>query len=692
MDFVRKFFSVPGRLKGLVIACLVITLSVVLTTRVSRGSFERIGWPLYDFWQRTTAKPAGKEVVVVAITQRSIDEFRDNPDLKLGWPWPREVYGPFLETASRLKAQSVTFDLLYDTPSVYGKADDESFHASIRSFLQQNPEARVVFPAPTANAFQKPNPTILGDLDTKFTYGAVNIPLEEDGVYRRVLRAFDGTDARKYPSLGEAAVRGRELLDALEESENKEVNRRPRSTLLRFYQKDSLEVVDIVDLFRLYRVEAHGEQGDESVAATKAVLAGKHWILGVAAAGLYDLRPLPTDERAPGVYVHATHALNLLHGERVRATPIWALFAIALAIGFWIAWFVFRPASPRPALLGSLLIVIVGLPLLSFTIWLLGRWFNPLPYVVAYGGLATAFLSYRFQTEWRERERFIQSIKNSMSESMVQLIRSGKLSLARFGERREISIMFSDLSGFTSLAESTDADRLVEILNLYLDECVDLVFRHDGYVDKFIGDAIMALWGAPIKGEQPHARQAFQAAMEYQSAVDRFNQKAREKYGFDRDLFVARVGLHVGPAICGNIGSHSRYNYTAVGDSVNLASRLEGLGKQYDLCLLMSEEAVRAAGMQGSEAIYLVDQVAVKGRSTPVAVYSSTSSIAKEKIEGYRHAFTLYLRGDWEGASKAFGQVLDVPPARVMLERCQAALKHGELKQLKMGVWHHDEK
>ena len=690
MDFVRKFFSVPGRLKSLVVACLVSGLSVLLATRVSRGSFERVGWPLYDFWQRVTAQPAGKDVVIVAITQRSIDEFRDNPDLKLGWPWPREVYGPFLEMASKLKAKSVTFDLLYDTPSVYGKADDESFHSAIRGFLEQNSDARVVFPAPTANAFQKPNPTILGDLTNKLTFGAVNIPLEEDGVYRRVLRVFEGTDGLKYPSLGEAAVLGRDRVDV-----NEDLTLpigRPRSTLLRFYEKDSLEVVDIVDLFRVYRVESHGEKGDDSVEATKSALSSKHWILGVAAAGLYDLRPLPTDERAPGVYVHATHALNLIHGERVRVTPMWALFAISMVVGFWIAWIVFRPASPRPALLGSFLTVIVALPLLSYLIWLAGRWFNPLPFIVAYGGLAIAFLSYRFQTEWRERERFIQSIKNSMSESMVQLIRSGKLSLTRFGERREIAIMFSDLSGFTSLAEATDADKLVEILNLYLDECVDLVFKHDGYVDKFIGDAIMALWGAPISGERPHAQQAFRAAMEYQSAVDRFNQKAREKYGFDRDLFVSRVGLHVGPAICGNIGSHSRYNYTAVGDSVNLASRLEGLGKQYGLCLLMSEEAIQAAGMKGSPEIYLVDQVAVKGRSTPVTVYSSTAGISAEKIEGYQKAFTLYLKGDWENAGRAFGQVLDVPPAGVMLERCQAALKHGELKQLKMGVWHHDEK
>jgi adenylate cyclase len=690
MDFVRKFLSVPGRLKILVIAFLVVGMSAVLSTRVSRGSFERVGWPVYDFWQRTTAKPAGKEVVIVAITQRSIDEFRDNPDLKLGWPWPREVYGPFLETASKLKAKSVTFDLLYDSPSVYGKGDDESFHAALRSFLEANSAAKVVFPAPTANAFQKPNPTILGDLDSRFFYGAVNIPLEEDGVYRKVLRAFEGTDGQKYPSLGEAAVLGRERLETGEELSW--ASGKARSSLLRFYEKDSLEVVDFVDILRLYRVESHGEKSDEGVEALKTLLKEKHWILGVAAAGLYDLRPMPTDERAPGVYVHATHALNLIHGERVRVTPLWLLFVVAMSLGIAIAWIVFRPASPRPALLGGLLLVVLGLPLMSYAFWLAGRWFNPLPYVLAYGGLTTAFLSYRFQTEWRERERFIQSIKNSMSESMVHLIRSGKFSLSRFGERREISIMFSDLSGFTSLAESTDADKLVEILNLYLDECVDLVFKHDGYVDKFIGDAIMALWGAPVEGALPHAKQAFRAAMEYQGAVDRFNEKARERYGFDRDLFVARVGLHVGPAICGNIGSHSRYNYTVVGDSVNLASRLEGLGKQYDLCLLISEDAVRAAGMQGSSEIYLVDQVAVKGRSAPVAVYSSASGIPPAKIEGYRQAFTHYLRGEWEVASQAFGQVLEVPPARVMLERCQAALKHGELKQLKMGVWHHDEK
>ncbi len=639
MSSIQNFLSVPGRLKKIAIFISVLAVAMLLTTRMSRGWFELIGWPVYDSLQRATAAAAKDDIVIVVITQASLDAMRDDPNLKLGWPWPREIYGPFLETASVLNAKSVTFDILFDSHSVYGKADDESLNESLKKYLKENPNSRLVFPAPTNASFQKPNPDIIKDIDEKIIYGAVNIPLEEDGVYRRVPRFFESPSGVKYPSLGEAAVSGRSRVDSAEELYLP--SGKVRSTLLKFYEKHSLPLVDFVDVLRVYRADFHDGPKDEAVAQARTILNGKHWILGVAAPGLYDLRPLPTDERAPGVYVHTTQGLNILHGERIKRTPDWLLATTALAIGLLLAWAVFRPASPRPALLFSVLIVLLLIPLTGFAFWIANFWFNPVPFVLAIGGLAIGFLSFRFQTEWKERERFIQSIKNSMSDSMVHLIRSGKLSATRFGDRREISILFSDLSGFTSLAESTDADKLVEILNMYLDECVDLVFSQNGFVDKFIGDAIMALWGAPVVGQTDHAVRAFRTAIEYQSAVDRFNKKAREKFGFEGDLFVARVGLHTGHAICGNIGSHTRYNYTAVGDSVNLASRLEGLGKQYDVTLLISEDAVRSAGAEGSSEIYLVDQVAVKGRSKPVLIYSSTAGLAAEKIAGYKSAFVL---------------------------------------------------
>jgi adenylate cyclase len=690
MSSIKNFLSVPGRLKKISIGISVVAVALLLTTRMTRGWFELVGWPVYDAFQRATAKPAKDDVVVVVITQASLDAMRDDPSLKLGWPWPREIYGPFLQTATLLKAKSVTFDLLFDSHSVYGKPDDEAFNEALKKYISLNPESRIVFPAPTSNSFQKPNSDIIKEIDEKIVYGAVNLPLEDDGVYRRVPRAFESPDGKKYPSIGEAAILGRSRIDSGDDLYWP--SGRVKSTLLKFYERDTLPLLDFMELLRVYRSEFHDGPKDAAVAEAKKILDGKHWILGVAAPGLYDLRPLPTDERAPGVYVHTTQALNLLHGERVKRTTDWAIAVSALILGIVLAFAVFRPASPRPALLASVLIVMFAIPALSYGLWLVDFWLNPVPFVLAMGGLAIAFLSFRFQTEWKERERFIQSIKNSMSDSMVQLIRSGKLSATRFGDRREISILFSDLSGFTSLAESTDADKLVEILNMYLDECVDLVFSHNGFVDKFIGDAIMALWGAPVVGQNDHAQRAYRTALEYQAAVDRFNTKAREKFGFEGDLFVARVGLHTGHAICGNIGSHTRYNYTAVGDSVNLASRLEGLGKQYDVTLLISEDAVRSAGADGSSEIYLVDQVAVKGRSKPVMIYSSTAGIAPAKIAGYKSAFALYLRREWSAADQAFGQVLEVPPAKIMQRRCQDALKHGELKQLKMGVWHHDEK
>lgn len=647
-------------------------------------TFRRWGWPIYDSWQRASARPAPKDLAVILITQRSLDEFRDNPDLKLGWPWPREVYGAMVDTAAKLDAKTVVFDLVYDSPSTYGKADDESFNQALGRFLAK-PGREIVFPAPTAAAFQKPNPTILGELDSKLLYGAVNLPVEDDGVYRRVPRSFIAPDSKVYPPLGLAPFRSDRPQNVISED----------LIWLRFYGMDSIPVVDASEVFRIYQHEFHGGPLDEEAKRAAETLKGKHWMIGLAAAGLYDLRPLPTDARAPGVLLHATTFLNESTGSMAESSAELD-FATHFVWGSLLVFLALLATRPGPALIGAVSVLFVALPLTSWLFWFFGVWFNPLPGILGLGLMLAAFLFYRFQTEWRERERLAKSIENSMSSSMVKMIRSGELKLARFGERRTISILFSDLSGFTSLAEQTDPAKLVEILNLYLDECVDLVFLQEGYVDKFIGDAIMALWGAPVLGQTDHAKRALRAALDYEGAVRRFNEKARENYGFEKDLFTARVGLHSGPAIVGNIGSHSRYNYTAIGDSVNLASRLEGLGKYYDVTLLISEEALREAGALQSPEVYLIDRVAVKGRSQAVAVYGRTEGIPAEQIASYGLAFDYYQKRDWKKATEALGQVPMVPPARILLERCQEALARGEveqpLKQLKNGVWHHDEK
>lgn len=673
----KRSFFVGAVLLIVTVAAIAILDSQSTTSAI----FARWGWPLYDSWQRQSAAPATDELAVILITQRSLDEFRDNPDLKLGWPWPREVYGAMVDVAGKLEAKSVMFDIVFDSASTYGISDDESFNQALVRYLSAL-EHQVLFPAPTGRAFHKPTAKILGKLDSRLTYGAVDIPVEDDGVYRRVPRSSAGQDGESYRAFG-AAVLGK--------SEGK-----PGSTWLKFYREDSIPVVDASEVFRLYQHEFHGGSSDPEIENARAKLKGKHWMIGLSAAGLYDLRPLPTDARAAGVMLHATTFLNQVHKERVRELRTFGNAGVHLLLGLLLLILALVAFRPGPALLGATAIIFLVLPLTSFGFWMIGIWFNPLPGMVGLGLMLAAFLTYRFQTEWRERERLAKSIENSMSTSMVKMIRSGELSLARFGERRTISILFSDLSGFTTLAEQTDPAKLVEILNLYLDECVDLVFLHEGYVDKFIGDAIMALWGAPILGQENHAKLALRAALDYEAAVGRFNAKAREAYGFEKDLFSARVGLHSGPAIVGNIGSHSRYNYTAIGDSVNLASRLEGLGKYYGLTLLISGEALAEAGAMGTDEVYLVDRVAVKGRSQAVAVYSRTEGFSKEAIAHYTRAFDHYQDGQWDLATEALVQAGDLPPAAILLERCQEAVDRGAIdhpnRQLKDGVWHHDEK
>jgi adenylate cyclase len=251
------------------------------------------------------------------------------------------------------------------------------------------------------------------------------------------------------------------------------------------------------------------------------------------------------------------------------------------------------------------------------------------------------------------------------------------------GDKREMTVLFSDIRGFTSISEKLDPEKLVHLLNRYLTRMSDVIFHHQGTIDKYMGDAIMAFWGAP-RSQPDHARLACVTALEMVSELAQLNAELHEQ-GVPE--LAMGVGINTGPMVVGNMGSERRFDYTVMGDAVNLGSRLEGLNKEYGTSIIISETTLAQAG-PGIRARFL-DLVAVKGKKEPTAVYEllavdeltdgrvdgRANGHTDEALEAYERGIECYRARDYRGAIPYFETALRLDPddgaSALYLERCR---------------------
>jgi adenylate cyclase len=343
-----------------------------------------------------------------------------------------------------------------------------------------------------------------------------------------------------------------------------------------------------------------------------------------------------------------------------------------------------------------------GLSLFGF--WLVARWlFDAHGLWVgvaapALGAIASTFavLLVTSASERRNR-RFVQeALGRYTSPALVkELIEHPEHLSLEWGERREMTVYFSDIAGFTTFSEALPPEKLVALLNDYLTNMTDLVLEHGGVVDKYIGDAVMAFWGAPIPNAD-HAAAAVRCAIAMRDRCAELRPGWKERYGVD---VFARAGLSSGDAVVGNMVSKHKYNYTVMGDMVNLASRLEGANKAYGTALMISEACY--APVKDLVVTRELDLLAVKGKDKPVRVYEVFGEVGKvgadviALTEAFAAALARYRGRDFAGAEAAFRDILvknpDDGPSKTYVERCRhlAAEPPGDDWD---GVWHLKEK
>jgi adenylate cyclase len=411
------------------------------------------------------------------------------------------------------------------------------------------------------------------------------------------------------------------------------------------------------------------EEGKEPQVAPSE-FSGKTVLIGGNAPGILDNRPTPLSGACPGVEIHATMLDNLLRRDFIRVPPPAVFFGFLIFVSLLTA--VGASVLRRIRQLVVFFIFCLAIPCVA--VWFAFRSGFWLDFVVPEFAVSAAFLGaslVNYSVEGKQR-RFIKSVfQHYLSPDVIERVIENPALLRLGGEKREITSFFSDVAGFTTISEALAPEDLVNLLNEYLSEMTDLILSSGGTLDKYEGDAIIAFWNAPL--DQPdHALRACRAALSCQKRLAELQPRFLEKYG---RAVAMRIGLNSGAAVVGNMGSTRRFDYTAMGDTINLAARLEGACKQYQVPLLIGETTFRL--VKDDLAAREVDIIRVVGKAKPVAVYevigerSGLAPDEAERLRLYEEAREAYKLREWEKAAGLFGKIEGDPLSALYRERCE---------------------
>jgi adenylate cyclase len=580
MRMVRTFLA------GLTAAAVTVGLTLL-------GSLDAVELgALNHLFELRGARAPSSPIVIVTIDEDSFDE------LNLPWPFPRALHARLIEQINVGRPLAIGFDVLFPEPSPRGPADDQALGEAVAR------AGNVVLGAGLTRTMEiiaglrldksDLNPPLPVIRRGAAAVAPVNHVLDQDGHLRRaVLRhrvaddEVNGWDVELYRLAKAAGVPVAPLPGRVEMYIN--FRGGPRSFPWVPYHRVVNGSVD------------------------PAIFRGAIVLVGATTPVLQDVfsTPFARARTMPGVEVHANVLETLIRGDAYRTVPLWAVAGATAAAAFGAAWL----AARLRVLRGFVVVVLIalGLAVATFAAFTSGHvWFPAMGTLMALGlGYGLTVID-NYIREQRERRRLSQFFSPTVLREIVR----HRADAALGSSRRRLTVLFSDIRGFTSISERVEPEQVVEMLREYLTEMTDVVFRHGGTVDKYIGDCIMALYNVPFE-DPDHAANAIRTALELQERALAVAARWEARLGAK---IRNGVGINTGDAVVGTMGSRQRLEYTAIGDTVNLASRLEGLTKEYGVGVIISEDTQEA--VRGRFLTRQLGVVAVRGKSLPVKIYS----------------------------------------------------------------------
>ncbi len=635
---IQQYFKANLQKKFAIFLIIFIFISLFFIILNYMNTFSNIQFILAD--NLYGEKKPLDNIIILSIDDESIN--------KIGrWPWDREVFAQILKKINNEKVIGidVTFFESSNEKSDLKLSEEMKKHKVVLAseFISFKEENRNVF----GDKILKPIPILEENAKT----GYVNIITDNDGITRRVNLNLS-IDEKYF-----AHVIFEEAFELKREVNNE--------FIINFINKPySFSYIKANDVL--------SGNFDSNIFKDKIIL------IGATSPDLHDNFFVPTSYGTPmpGVEVQATIIQNLLNNEDLRNQTKFLTALLIILSGFIVLLLVYytKPQINIPILLFLIIIYEITVIKIFEQNIIMNVLYVPLTIIFSYLVLNGA----SYLIEYNLKQQIKNAFGKYLSPIVVEQLIKDKDKLKLGGEEREVTIFFSDIRGFTTISEKLSPTELVKMLNYYLTINTDIILENGGTVDKYIGDAIMAFWGAPLE-DKDYTKKAAETCIKLKYALDPIKKKFKLKYGVDFDI---GMGLNTGKVIVGNIGSTKRFDYTVIGDEINLGSRLEGLTKQYGVNLIISDST---KGNLNEEFITReLDLVAVKGKKKPVAIFELIDlkkNINKEEykklkffIETYEKGLSLYRTSRFKQAINFFKKAYMLKKDKssdVMIQRCK---------------------
>ncbi len=665
----------------------------------------------YDFrMQHTLPKTISKDVMLAAIDDQSLETIGR-------WPWSRTTWAKFIDKMHHFGAKVLVFDVIFSEPEIAckGESPDIILARSIKNF-QKNGTSKIIIPYSTVGGYErhfKELPDIMYNfiIDTKQAEG-VNLlekyikketfpikalqdaePLlayigsteDPDGIFRHypLVANFDTLYFPSFSLSAYQAFTGDNPRFELFNIGAPTLITQQGSLTLNIWGEAKIRWYGGAQNFKVVSIKDILQAPDNDPQMHKA-LNNKLIFIGSTAFGAHDLRHSPIDPMLPGVFFHMNMTQMLLDGrffadKELTAKYSWGMLILGVAI------------ISLVMLLGhaildlAVVLTILGSFYYIDTYYLIPQGHDNKLFFIFFAITATYSWNtlINFYLASKEKKQIKGTFSRYVAPAIVDQMLANPDKLKVGGEKRNITVFFSDVRDFTTISESLTPTQLSTCLNKYMGVMTDILFESEGTLDKYIGDAIVAYWGAPLDIEN-HALKAVKASLEMIEILPEINKEFKE-LGFPE--FRHGIGLNTGDCSVGNMGSDKIFSYTALGDSMNLGARLESLCKYYGVQLNISEFTLAALPAQEREKLTyrILDKVRVKGKSEPVTMYEVYHSfhhlmLDPESHHAYLQGFELYQEMKFQAAIEKLQPIADKYPqekaSRIVIERCQTYLQN----------------